>query len=143
MSDQNGKILYTGKTRTTGVLEAHSQSTDGRLDIRLSAPGTKGTGTNAEQLLAAGWSTCFILAMNLAASRLQVVLPAETAVDAEVDLCNTLGNYDGVFFIKARLNVSLPGIDRAVAQQVMDAAHDICPYHQATRGNVDVIATLV
>jgi len=143
MSYQNGKVLYTGKTHTVGVLEARSQSTDGRLDIRQSAPGSKGTGTNPEQLLAAGWSACFILAMNLAASRLQVTLPDETAVDAEVDLCNTLGNYDGAFFIKARLDVRLPGLDRAVAQQVMDAAHDICPYHQATRGNVEVSAILV
>lgn len=143
MTAHEGKVLYTAGTRTVGVLQAQSSSDDGRLDIRLSAPGAGGSGTNPEQLLAAGWSSCFILAMNLAAGRLGAPLPADTAVDAEVDLCNSSGDYNGTFFIKARLSVTLPGVDPDLAWKILDAAHDICPYHQATRGNVDVEVSLV
>jgi Ohr subfamily peroxiredoxin len=129
------KVLYTGKTHTTGGRDGSSRSSDGRLDIQLSSPGTSGAGTNPEQLFAAGWSACFIGAMGLAAGKMKVKLPADLAVDTEVDLCNT----DGAYFLQARLNVSIPGLDREVAQALADAAHQTCPYSKATRGNIDVV----
>jgi lipoyl-dependent peroxiredoxin len=133
------KVLYTGKTRTTGGREGASRSDDGRLDIALSAPGSKGAGTNPEQLLAAGWSACFIGAMGLAAATLKIALPVDTAVDAEVDL----GTTEGAYFIQARLNVSLPGLDRDVAQSLADAAHQTCPYSKALRGNIDIVIRVI
>src|SRR6187399_1923060 len=105
---RTSKVLYTAKTHTTGGREnGAARSSDGRLDVRLSTPGTTGIGTNPEQLFAAGWSACFIGAMGIAAHQMKVKLPAETAVDAEVDLCML----DGGYFLQARLSVSLPGID--------------------------------
>jgi Ohr subfamily peroxiredoxin len=133
------KVLYTGKVHTTGGREGAARSSDGRLDIKLSTPGGAGAGTNPEQLLGAGWSACFIGAMGGAARALNVSLPADTSVDTEVDL----GTTDGAYFIQARLNVSLPGLPRDVAQQVVDRAHQTCPYSKATRGNIDVTVTLL
>ncbi|WP_246791951.1 organic hydroperoxide resistance protein [Burkholderia perseverans] len=131
-------VLYTGKTHTTGGRDGAAVSPDGRLDVRLSAPGSPGAGTNPEQLLAAGWSACFIGAMQLAAHRLGVTMPADAALDAEIDL----GTTDGQYFIAARLNVSLPGLDHDVAQALVEAAHQTCPYSKATRGNIDVTLTV-
>jgi Ohr subfamily peroxiredoxin len=90
-------------------------------------------------MLAAGWSACFIGAMGLAAAKMKVALPADTAVDAEVDL----GTTDGAYFLQARLNVSLPGVNREVARALADAAHQTCPYSKATRGNIDVVINVV
>jgi len=133
------KRLYTGKVRTTGGRDGASRSSDGRLDIQLSTPGGPGSGTNPEQLFAAGWSACFEGAMAIAARKMNVVLPAGTAIDAEVDL-----NVDeGAYFLNARLNVSLPGLDPNVARAVVDAAHQTCPYSKATRGNIDVEISLI
>jgi Ohr subfamily peroxiredoxin len=136
---QNEKLLYTAKVRTTGGRDGASRSADGRLDIRLSTPGGPGGGTNPEQLFAAGWSACFEGAMAIAARTMNVALPADLAIDAEVDL-NTA---DNAYFLRARLNVSMPGLDRAIAQAVVDAAHQTCPYSKATRGNSDVAIKLV
>jgi Ohr subfamily peroxiredoxin len=132
-------VLYTGKTHTTGGRNGEARSDDGRLDIKLSAPGSSGNGTNPEQLLAAGWSACFIGAMAKAAVALKVTLPRDVAVDAEVDL----GKTEDAFFLQARLNVSLPGLDPVVARAVVDGAHQRCPYSKATRGNIDVTINLV
>jgi lipoyl-dependent peroxiredoxin len=132
------KVLYTGQTHTTGGRNGASRSSDGNLDIQLSPPGT-GTGTNPEQLFAAGWSACFIGAMNRAAAAQKVVLPKDLAVDAEVDL-GTAGND---YFLQARLNVSLPGLAPDVARAVVDGAHQLCPYSKATRGNIDVTINVV
>ncbi|AZO17472.1 MULTISPECIES: organic hydroperoxide resistance protein [unclassified Mesorhizobium] len=133
------KRLYTGKVRTTGGRDGASRSSDGRLDIRLSTPGGQGSGTNPEQLFAAGWSACFEGAMAIAARKMNVALPAGTAIDAEVDL-----NVDeGAYSLSARLNVSLPGLDPNVARAVVDAAHQTCPYSKATRGNIDVEINLI
>ncbi|ASL46334.1 Organic hydroperoxide resistance protein OhrB [Burkholderia sp. AD24] len=132
-------VLYTAKTHTTGGRDGVARSSDNRLDIKLSSPGSSGAGTNPEQLFAAGWSACFIGAMGLAARALKVTLPPDTHVDAEVDL----GTTEGAYFIQARLNVSLPGLAHDVAQAVVDQAHQTCPYSKATRGNVDVTITLV
>ncbi|KQV68103.1 organic hydroperoxide resistance protein [Rhizobium sp. Root1220] len=136
---QIDKVIYTGKTHTTGGRDGSSRSSDGRLDIKLSSPGTPGAGTNPEQLFAAGWSACFIGAIGFAAGGLKVALPAGLAVDAEVDLGSGAGGYA----LQARLNVSLPGIDREVAQAIVDAAHQTCPYSKATRGNINVEINLV
>ncbi|MGU7780072.1 organic hydroperoxide resistance protein [Burkholderia sp. PU8-34] len=134
------KVLYTGKTHTSsGGRDGTVRSSDGRLDLQLSSPGSAGTGTNPEQLFAAGWSACFIGAMQLAARASKVALPADLAVDAEVDL----GTAGGAYFIQARLNVSLPGLDRDVAQRIVDTAHQTCPYSKATRGNIDVAIQIV
>jgi osmotically inducible protein OsmC len=134
-----GNVLYTGKTHTTGGREGASQSSDARLNIKLSAPGSTAAGTNPEQLLAAGWSACFIGAIEIAASKMKIRLPAQTAVDAEIDL----GTTDGAYFLQARLNVSLPGLDREVASTLANAAHNTCPYSKATRGNIDVVINVI
>ena len=136
----NTKVLYTGQTRTTsGGRDGSAQSDDGRLDIKLSSPGSAGTGTNPEQLFAAGWSACFIGAMGLAAGKMKIKLPADLAVNAEVDLCNA----DGAYFLQARLNVSVPGLEREVVETLVNLAHQTCPYSKATRGNIDVVINLV
>jgi Ohr subfamily peroxiredoxin len=128
------KVLYTGKTRTTGGREGASRSDDGQLDIKLSPPGSKRDGTNPEQLFAAGWSACFIGAIGIAAGKRKVKLPQDLSVDAEVDL----GNSDGAYFLQARLNVRLPGIEPALATALVEEAHQTCPYSKATRDNIDV-----
>ncbi len=133
------KVVYTAKTHTTGGRDGVSRTSDGRLEVKLSSPGTAGTGTNPEQLFAAGWSACFLSAIGLAAAQRKVSLPADRAIDAEVDL----GTNDGGYLLRARLNVSLPGLEREVAQALVDAAHQLCPYSKATRGNIEVVITLV
>jgi len=136
---QPDKVRYTAKVHTTGGREGAAHSSDGHLDIKLSPPGGAGDGTNPEQLFAAGWSACFEGAMGIAARKMRVVLPPGLAIDAEVDLCLT----DGAFFLEARLNVSLPGLDRGIAQALTDAAHQTCPYSKAIRGNVAVTVNLI
>lgn len=137
--NQQNKLLYTAKVHTAGGREGGtSKSSDGNLDIQISPPGGHGTGTNPEQLFAAGWSTCFDSAVGIAARRKKVTLPEGFAIDAEVDL--SLVN--GFYTLSARLHVILPGIDRAVAQALVDEAHTLCPYSRATHGNIDVQTTL-
>jgi Ohr subfamily peroxiredoxin len=119
---------------TTGGRDGAARSSDGRLDVKLATPGGPGSGTNPEQLFAAGWSACFTSAMRLAAGKMRVALPADTAIDAEVDLET---DSDG-FFLRARLNVSLPGLEPQVALALVDAADHTCPYSKATHGNIDV-----
>src|SRR3984885_4440059 len=111
------KLLYTAKTHTIGGRESGaSRSSDGRLDVKLSIPGSARVGTNPEQLLAAGWSACFESAMGLAARKKKGALPADLAIDAEVDL----NLADSGYFLRARLNVSLPGVERGLAQALID-----------------------
>lgn len=136
--NQIDTVLYTAKMHTTGGRDGAARSDDGRLDLRLSPPGSSGTGTNPEQLFAAGWSACFIGAMGRAAKEKKSALPADTAVDAEVDL----GTGAGEFFLQARLTISLPGLPRALAQEIIDKAHQICPYSKMSRGNIDVTLVL-
>jgi osmotically inducible protein OsmC len=133
------KVLYTAKTHTTGGREGASRTSDGRLEVKLSSPGGPGGGTNPEQLFAAGWSACFMSAIGLAAAKQKVALPADRAIDAEVDL----GTNEGGYVLRARLHVSLPGLDRETAQALVDTAHETCPYSKATRGNIDVTIDLV
>jgi osmotically inducible protein OsmC len=131
-------VVYTGKTRTTGGRHGRARSDDGRLAIELSPPGSKGPGTNPEQLFGAGWSACFLSAIGKAAQAAKVKLPADAAVEAEIDL----GAGGDAYFLAARLTVSLPGVDRAVAQSLIETAHQICPYSKASRGNIDVAISL-
>ena len=137
--DRTDKVVYSAKVHTAGGREGAAQSDDGRLNIKLSSPGSCGAGTNPEQLFAAGWSACFEGAMGIAAHKMQNTLPPGTAIGAEVDLCNT----DGAFHLHARLTVGLPALEHQLAQAVVDAAHQKCPYSKATRGNVDVAIHVV
>ena len=132
------KVLYTAKAHTTGGRDGASKTSDGRLDVALSSPGGPGTGTNPEQLFAAGYSACFIGAMKAVAGKMKVSLPADLSIDAEVDL----GPIPNAYGIAVRMQVSLPGMDRAAAQALIDAAHQVCPYSNATRGNIDCSITL-
>jgi len=137
---QGGKVIYTARTRTIGGREnGASRSSDGRLDIKLSVPGAVRIGTNPEQLFAAGWSACFESAIGLAARKRKIALPADVAIDAEVDLHLA----DSGYFLSTRLNISLPGIDREVARSLVEEADQLCPYSKATRGNIDVAINLV
>ena len=130
------KILYTAKAHTTGGRDGGTSRTDdGRLQITLSDPGKPGTGTNPEQLFAAGWSACFLSATKLIAGKKKIALPADVAIDAEVDLGLTQGSSFG---LAARLNVRLPGMDQETAQSLVEAASHVCPYSLATSGNIDV-----
>ena len=132
------KVLYTAKAHTTGGREGASRSDDGRLDVQLVAPGTGTSGTNPEQLFAAGYSACFIGAIKAVAGKTDTKLPDGLAVDAEVDL----GTIPDAYGIAVRMTVHLPGMDRAEAQKLIDAAHQVCPYSNATRGNIDMALTL-
>jgi len=134
------RVLFTAKVHTTGGRDGGaSLSSDGRLNIKHSIPGTPGTGTNPEQLFAAGWSACFDGAMSIAARRMKISMPAGLGIDAEVDLCLGLDAY----FLRGRLNVSLPGLEPDVARELIESGHKTCPYSKATRGNIDVLINLV
>ncbi|TGR23055.1 MULTISPECIES: organic hydroperoxide resistance protein [unclassified Mesorhizobium] len=132
-------VIYTAMTHTTGGREGSARSSDGRLDVKLSRPGSTGAGTNPEQLFAAGWSACFEGALGLAARKMKVALPADMAIDAEVDLCGVSGAY----FLEARLNISLPGLDHDVATELAELADQTCPYSKAVRGNIKVTLAVV
>ena len=134
MATSLDKVLYTAKTHVTGGREGEGRSSDDRISVKLSSPGGPGNGTNPEQLFAIGYSACFMGAMKAVAPKLKVTVPADAAVDAEVDLGPTSQGYG----IAARLNISLPGLDRAQAEQLVAEAHKVCPYSNATRNNIDV-----
>jgi lipoyl-dependent peroxiredoxin len=136
---QLDKVLYTAKTHTIGGREGASHSLDGRLDVKLSRPGAAGNGVNPEQLFAAGWSACFLSSMQVVAGRRKITLPTDAAVDAEVDL----GPVGDAFEVAVRLDVSLPGIEREVAERLIEATHLVCPYSRATHGNIEVVTRLV
>ena len=138
MTQPLDKVLYTARAHTTGGREGASRTDDGKLDIQLTSPGGSGAGTNPEQLFAAGYSACFIGALKAVAARQKVTLPQDVAVDAEVDL----GPVGQAFGIAGRMTIHLPGMDPAQAQQLVDAAHQVCPYSNATRGNVPVTLTI-
>ena len=134
------RVLFTAKVHTTGGRDGGaSLSSDGHLNIKHSIPGTPGTGTNPEQLFAAGWSACFEGARSIAARRMKISMPAGLGIDAEVDLCLGLDAY----FLRGRLNVSLPGLEPDVARELIESGHKTCPYSKATRGNIDVLINLV
>ena len=130
---KNEKVLFTAKTHTTAGRNGAGRSSDGFLDIKLPQPHPA-----AENLFGVAWSACYMGALELAAARRKVKLPADVAVDAEINL----NLADGAFFLSARLNVSLPGLDREIAEELIHAAHGICPYSKATHGNIDVETNL-
>ena len=135
------KVLYTARAHTTGGRDGRSVSDDGLLDVKLSPPkamGGAGNATNPEQLFAAGYSACFMGALKHVAGMKKIAVPADAAIDASVDI----GPIPAGFGIAAKLVVSLPGMDRAVAQDLMETAHQVCPYSNATRGNIEVELTL-
>lgn len=137
---QAEKLLYTAKIHTVGGREhGAARSSDGNLEVKLSPPGSGRPGTNPEQLLAAGWSACFESAIGIAALKRRVKLSAAPTIDAEIDLNSGESGY----FLRARLNVSLPGVDKDVGQALLMDAEGLCPYSKAMRGNVDVAVTLV
>ncbi|UXC17741.1 organic hydroperoxide resistance protein [Comamonas squillarum] len=133
------KVLYTAHAHTTGGRDGASRTNDGRLDVQLSSPGTSGQGTNPEQLFAAGYSACFIGAMKAVAGKQKLALPDGLSIDAEVDL----GPVPNAYGIAARLTVNLPGMDKAVAEKLVHDADLVCPYSNATRGNIDKTLTVV
>ena len=142
MSTRLDKVLYTAKAHTTGGREGRSVSDDGLLDVRLAPPkalGGMGGATNPEQLFAAGYSACFMGALKHVASVQKIAVPADAAIDASVDI----GPIPAGFGIAVRLDIHLPGLDRAVAQALIDSAHQVCPYSNATRGNIEVQLRLV
>ncbi|MET3879337.1 organic hydroperoxide resistance protein [Chitinophaga sp. OAE865] len=133
------KVLYTAKTHTIGGREGSAKSSDEKLDILLTPPGLNGKGTNPEQLFAAGWSACYIGALGLAAKKSGIVFPKDTYVDAEVDL----GMTGEAYLLQARLFVHLPGIGKDTAEQLIELAHQTCPYSKATRGNINISTIII
>jgi len=125
----SAKVLFTAKTHTTGGHDGAGRSSDGFVDLKLPQPHPA-----AENLFGVAWSACYLGALGLAASQKGVTLPPDAAVDAEINLNNDAG----AFFLSAKLNVSLPGLDREVAEALAHAAHGICPYSKATKGNISV-----
>jgi len=137
MATKLEKILYTARAHTTGGRDGQSVSDDGLLNVKLSPPkamGGAGNATNPEQLFAAGYSACFMGALKFVAGGKKIPVPSDATIDASV----SIGPIPQGFGIAAQLVISLPGMDRQVAQELVDAAHLVCPYSNATRGNIEV-----
>lgn len=136
----DAKVLYTAKVHTAGSRDGGaSVSDDQRLKITHSLPGKPGTGTNPEQLLAAGWSACFQGALGIAARKMKVTIPSGTSIDAEVDLILTGDAYS----LGARLNVSVPGLARDVVEALVEEAHKTCPYSKALTGKIPIVLNVI
>ncbi len=137
------KVLYRAHARATGGRDGRAVVPDSKLDVQLTTPrelgGAGGEGANPEQLFAAGYSACFIGAMKFVAARDKITLPADLAIDGSVGI----GPIPNGFGIEVELKIALPGLDREQAQSLIDKAHEVCPYSNATRGNIDVTLTLV
>ena len=137
MATKLDKVLYTAHAHTTGGRDGQSASDDGLLSVKLAPPkamGGSGNGTNPEQLFAAGYSACFMGAMKHVAGLKKITVPADASIDASIDI----GPIPAGFGIAAKLVINLPGMDRAVAQDLVDTAHGVCPYSNATRGTIEV-----
>src|SRR6185369_7065530 len=130
----NAKTVFTGRTLTTSGKDGGTRSQDGTFEMKLAQPHPA-----AENLFASAWSACYLGAIELAAAQRKIKLPAPPAVDTEIDL-NRAGD---AFFLRARLTVSVPGVDREVAEQLAEAAHGICPYSKAVHGNIEVSTNVV
>ncbi|WP_269632787.1 organic hydroperoxide resistance protein [Pelomonas sp. BJYL3] len=137
------KVLYTATATATGGRQGTAESSDGKLKIDLSTPrelgGAGGDGTNPEQLFAAGYSACFIGAIKAVAAKQKIAVPNDVSITSDVGI----GPIPQGFGIQVAMRISLPGMERAAAQALIDAAHQVCPYSNATRGNIDVSLTLV
>ncbi|MBV8621635.1 MAG: organic hydroperoxide resistance protein [Curvibacter sp.] len=141
MTTKLDKVLYTAEVNTTGGRDGRAISSDGLLDVKLSPPrelGGAGGATNPEQLFAAGYSACFMGALKHVAGAAKIAVPADASIQAKVGI----GPIPAGFGIEAHLTISLPGMDRAVAQDLVNKAHGVCPYSNATRGNIEVTLTL-
>ncbi len=141
MSIEN--VLYRAQATATGGRDGRAVSSDGVLDLKLTTPkelgGAGGTGTNPEQLFAAGYSACFIGALKFVAGREKIALPADTSIEGHVGI----GQIPAGFGIEVELRISIPGMDRAQAEALVAQAHQVCPYSNATRNNIDVTLTVV
>jgi len=137
------KALYTAHAHVTGGRDGRAVVPESSLDLKLTTPqelgGAGGAGTNPEQLFAAGYSACFIGAMKFVAARDKIAIPADASIDGSVGI----GQIPNGFGIEVELKISLPGMDRTAAQALVDKAHIVCPYSNATRGNIDVTLTIV
>lgn len=131
------KVLYTARTHAVGGRDGSGRSDDGKIEVRLSPPG-HGDGTNPEQLFGVGYSACFLGAMKAVAPKVGVTVPQDTAIDAEVDLGPSSLGYG----IAVRMKITLPGVERAQAERLVQEAHKVCPYSNATRNNIDVQLTV-
>lgn len=129
------KVVYTGHTHIAGGRDGWGKSSDGQIDVKLSPPGSSKPGTNPEQLFGIGYSACFMGAMRRAGAPLGIRVPDEVSIDADVSLGTTA---DQGFALAVKLTINLPGLDATLKQQLVDGAHQICPYSHATRGNIDV-----
>jgi Ohr subfamily peroxiredoxin len=136
MAKKLDKVLYTAQSHTTGGRDGAGKSSDGAIDVTLSSPGSGKPGTNPEQLFAVGYSACFIGAMKAVGPKIKVKVPDDVAIDASVSLGPTDGG--AAYGIAVKLAISLPGLDDAQKKQLVDAAHQVCPYSNATRGNIEV-----
>jgi len=136
------KVLYTAHATSTGGRDGKSATSDGQISVSLALPkemGGNGAGTNPEQLFAMGYSACFIGAMKFVAGQKKVALPADTSITADIGI----GPIPTGFGIQATLNISVPGVARDVVEEIVNAAHIVCPYSNATRGNIDVTLNIV
>lgn len=137
------KVLYTAYGKASGGREGTGASNDGRLNVKLSTPkelgGGGGDGTNPEQLFAVGYAACFIGALKAVGGRMKLAVPPDVSIESEVGI----GPIPAGFGIQVKLSISLPGMDRATAEQLVAAAHQVCPYSNATRGNIDVALSIV
>jgi lipoyl-dependent peroxiredoxin len=136
------KVLYTAHATSTGGREGTSKSSDGVLDVKLTTPkemgGNGATGTNPEQLFAAGYSACFLGAMKHVAMSQKIALPADTSIKADVGI----GPIPVGFLVQVAMTITIPGMERAAAEKLVETAHGVCPYSNATRGNIDVTLTV-
>lgn len=128
------KVLFTGKSHTTSGRDGASRSSDGFVDVKLPQPHPA-----AENLFASAWSACYLGAIELVASQRKIKLPSHPAVDTQIDLHREGDS----FFLRATLSVSLPGVDRAVAETLAEAAHGVCPYSKAVHGNIEVTTNVI
>lgn len=137
------QVLYTANATASGGRDGRGVSSDKALDVALSTPkelgGAGGPGTNPEQLFAAGYAACFLSAMKLVGGGMKTPIPAASSIDASVGIGP---NAQGGFSLAVTLAVNTPGMDRDAAQAVVDKAHQVCPYSNATRGNIDVLITV-
>jgi osmotically inducible protein OsmC len=139
------KIIYTAHATATGGRDGSAKSDDGKLSVKLNPPeemGGNGDGTNPEQLFAAGYSACFLGAMKFVAGTQKISLPADTSINADVHFGPRANGAKG-FSVDVGLNISIPGLEKDQAQALVNAAHEVCPYSNATRGNIDVVLTVV
>ena len=142
MTTKIDKVIYQAPAKSTGGRDGTTRTSDGLLDVKLAVPkemGGPGSGINPEQLLASGYSACFLGAMKFVAGAQKIALPADTSIDATVGI----GQIPAGFGIEVQMNISIPGMDKEAAQALVDKAHQVCPYSNATRGNIEVTLTVV